>query len=180
MPSVILHPAPGGPQVESIDITLGETVITLMPGIAYEVEKPLLATLLTQLATAYGSVANAPACVVSPTGGASGHTFSYEVVPYNVFGDDAPHAPTTNTSGPAALSSGAYNTITWTDVNNTGVSGYKIIRTAGGPSQGLVGTVATGVQTFKDDGSEGAATAYTPSASNPPIVSVLQGQQVEV
>lgn len=58
------------------------------------------------------------------------------------------------------------NTITWTAV--PGAVGYKIVRTAGGPSQGQIGYVQANhpsYLTFTDTNI--AATAYTPAGSQP-------------
>ena len=62
----------------------------------------------------------------------------------------------------AALNATDYNTLVWTDPLNA-VS-IRIYRTAGGLTQGLIGTVAAGVGTFRDDGDVGDGTT-APSAN---------------
>jgi len=85
-------------------------------------------------------------------------------------------APVANTTGsPSALSTSSYCHITWTAPSTlTGaVTNYKVIRTVGGPSQGLVATVASNVTSYDDKG--GAATTYTPVGANPGLVAVGTG-----
>lgn len=73
---------------------------------------------------------------VTPAGGTGATTYSYHVVATNGGGDSLPSATTTITNGVASLSAAQYNQITWPVVD--GAQGYKIIRTAGGGSAGVL------------------------------------------
>jgi hypothetical protein len=104
---------------------------------------------------------------VTPTGGTGATTYSYQVVAVNAHGDSVPSTTTTITNGVASLSSSTYNLIGWTQVQ--GATSYKIIRTAGGGSTGLLATVAatqptTGTMSYQDQGA--SASVYTASTKN--------------
>jgi hypothetical protein len=107
-------------------------------------------------------VPNPSAPTVTPTGGAAG-SYSYKIVGVAADGTQTAASSAGSTSaGPTTLDASHYNTETWTDPLNAVT--ILIYRTAGGVTQGLIGSVAAGVQTFRDDGKVGDAT--TPSASN--------------
>lgn len=81
---------------------------------------------------------SAPTVVV--TGGAAG-TQVYGIVA--LFGSGkTPLGATASTSGagPTTLSTTTFNTLTWSPT--LGATGYLVYRTSGGPSQGLIATVA--------------------------------------
>jgi hypothetical protein len=172
VPSIVMHPdtsytlpaAGGGHVPEAVPITVGECVYTLTAQNPVYIPNEHLASVQAQLTSMYGTLANAPICVVTPTGGAAG-TYDYQVLGFNDQGDNLPPSSTHITTGPTTLDATHYNTITWTDIPNA--KGYKVRRVTGGPSQGLIATVTPGVQTFRDDNSEGAATVYVPSSGNP-------------
>jgi hypothetical protein len=99
---------------------------------------------------------------VTPTGGVAGH-YTYKLVAVDSAGGlTAASTGTAITTGPTTLDGTHYNTITWTDALKSAHT--MIYRTAGGLTQGYLGTVAAGVQTFRDDGIVGDAS--TPSAAN--------------
>jgi hypothetical protein len=111
-----------------------------------------------------------------PAGTTGAATYTYEVAAYDNNGDTLPSATTSISNGNASLAGPNGNVITWTaPVTLAGaVVGYKVIRTVGGPSQGLIATVlATSPLTFTDNG--GAATVYTPSVAAPGQVVVVTG-----
>jgi hypothetical protein len=171
VPSIVMHPdtsytlpASGGGHVpEAVVITVGEVVYTLTAQNPVYIEPAHLASVQAQLTSIFGTLANAPVCTLVVTGGAAG-SYSYQVVPFNDQGDDLPPTATSTAAGPTTLDATHYVTVNWTTIPNA--KGYKVIRTAGGPSQGLIATLV-GAVTFRDDNSEGAATVYTPSAANP-------------
>ncbi len=119
------------------------------------------------ITTASGTMAAGVACTLSTNGTPGSASYSYQVAAFNSNGDQVPAAATTIATGPTTLSS--VNSINVIHVGNvTGAVGYKIIRTAGGTTQGLIGTV-WGQQpsgfTFIDTGL--AATAYTVASAAP-------------
>lgn len=92
---------------------------------------------------------------VTPTGGVAG-SYTYKVVGVAVDGTTtAASAGVTDAAGPTTLDGTHFETLAWTDPANA-VS-VRIYRTAGGATQGLIGTVAAGVQTFVDTGAAGDA-----------------------
>lgn len=108
-------------------------------------------------------VANPSAPTVTPTGGAAG-AYSYKLVATDSAGAQTAASSAGSTAvGPTTLDATHYNTVTWTDPVSTPGS-ILIYRTSGGATQGLIGTVAAGVQSFRDDGKVGDATS--PSAAN--------------
>lgn len=125
------------------------------------------ATATGVITTASGTMAAGVACTLAVVGTAASASYSYQVAAFDSNGDQVPAAATSITTGPTTLT--ATNYIAVTHVGNVvGAVGYKIIRTAGGSSQGLIGTV-WGQQpsgfTFNDTGL--AATAYTAATSAP-------------
>jgi hypothetical protein len=112
--------------------------------------------------TVIGFVPTPTLTSVVATGGV-GTSYTYKIVGVDAAGaQTAASAGVTQASGPTTLDVTHYNTCNWTDPLNA-VS-ILIYRTAGGATQGLVGTVAAGVQTFRDDGK--VADGSTASASN--------------
>lgn len=88
---------------------------------------------------------------VTPTGGAAG-SYSYKLVATDSTGATTAASTAGSTAaGPTTLDGTHFNTITWTDPVAAPAS-VKIYRTAGGATQGLIGTVNAGVQTFTDNG----------------------------
>lgn len=110
----------------------------------------------------------APAApTVTPTGGATTN-YTYYVVAVNAHGDSLPGATTSITTGPTTLDATHFNTVGWAAV--PGASSYKIIRSVGGPSQGLITTVTannpnTGTYSYQDQGAAGSV--YTQATSAP-------------
>jgi len=85
-------------------------------------------------------------------------------------------APVANTTGsPSALSTSSYCHIAWTAPSTLvgAVINYKVLRTAGGGTQGLIATVASNVTSYDDKG--GAATAYSASGTNPGLIAAVTG-----
>lgn len=80
----------------------------------------------------------APTVTSTPSGGRT--AYSYAVVAFNSLGD-LPQSPVGSTSrGPATLDATHYNTVSWGAMGGT-VSGVRVIRTAGGASQGVIATI---------------------------------------
>lgn len=101
-------------------------------------------------------VANPTLTSVTPTGG-SATSWTYKIVGVDANGGTtAASAGVSTATGAATLDATHYNTLAWTDPANA-VS-ILVYRTAAGGtpnSTGLIGTVAAGVQTFRDDGKTG-------------------------
>jgi hypothetical protein len=103
---------------------------------------------------------------VTPQGAGGAETWGYKVVAVDANGKEtAASTEGTTAGGNATLDGTNFNRITWTDV--TGGVSYKIYRTTSGGTPatlGLIGTVASGVQTFDDTGLVGDAS--TANATN--------------
>jgi hypothetical protein len=119
-----------------------------------------------------GVTTTASGSLTTPTGGAASvigtpasTTYTYTWVAFSSAGDGIPGTAITTATGPVSLSSANYVSITG-PAAVTGAVGYKLIRTAGGAAQGLIGTYyGAPPASVSDTGL--VATAYTPSASNP-------------
>lgn len=93
---------------------------------------------------------------VTPTGGTGTTTYSYQIVAYDAKGNETTGSVTTTiTNGVATLSGTEYNAISWTAL--PGAAMYRVIRTAGGPSQGAI--ALTGALSLNDTGI--AATGFS-------------------
>lgn len=107
-------------------------------------------------------VANPTLTSVTPTGGVAGH-YTYKIVGVDSSGaTSAASAGVSDTSGPTTLDGSHYETLAWTDP--PGAVSINIYRTAGGTTQGLIGNVLAGVQTFNDTGAAGDSSS--PPSSN--------------
>lgn len=122
-------------------------------------------------ATAAAFVDNgvASSAYVSPWSG----SYSYEVVPYDADHDAVPSAAGSTSTGYSTLIAARSNQVSWAAVTTPGLTGYKVLRTAGGATQGRIGTVAAGTTTLNDTGLAGVA--YTPAATPPGTSSVTPG-----
>lgn len=91
---------------------------------------------------------------VTPQGASGSTTYGYKIVGVTANGNrTAASAEDTTATGNATLDGTNFNRITWTDV--AGADTYEVYRTTGGATQGLIGTVAAGVEQFDDTGLEG-------------------------
>jgi hypothetical protein len=129
----------------------------------------------TGLAIATGTSATQPfetlavpsAPTVTPVGTAGSTSYSYKVASIGANGvwSAASTAGSTST-GNATLSTSNYNQVTWTVV--AGATAYAIQRSAGGATQGLIGTATSAQATsgFNDYGI--AATTYTQNVTPTP------------
>lgn len=126
------------------------------------------------------TVANGGYAVTGFISGAT--TISYKIVGKDAQGGvTAASSAGTTTAGPASLSSSDYNRVTWTDPANAVT--IDVYRTVGGATQGLIASVAAGVQTLDDTGLAGDSA--TPPAtraqiSYPVDVSALREKLVSV
>lgn len=104
-----------------------------------------------------------PANVTVGNEGTPGATaYSYKVVAVIGSVRGLPSTAGSTATGAAALDGTDFNRITWDPV--TSATAYDVYRTAGGATQGLIGTV-TGDETFDDTGLAGDA-ASPPAATN--------------
>ena len=155
---------------------IAEEIYSLEPGVPQDIPIEHFAAVLAAVRIAGGTLAPVvagPVITHQGTGGATSYT--YKVAAYDATGDAVPSPTTTDAAGNAALGAGNGEIVTWVaPADPTGARlGFKIIRTAGGPSQGLIGTVGPSVVTFTDTG--GAGTVYTPAGSNPGVAQAIAG-----
>jgi hypothetical protein len=148
---------------EVVRVRVSEVQYTFTPGVPKDVPNERRAAITAALQAVEGNLTS-PTPTVTPTGGAAA-TQSYQVVAFNANGDTTPSSTVTTNVGPTTLSGTAYNTISWSAATGVGdaTTGYKVIRVAGGPSQGLIATLAAGTLTYRDTGT--AATTYTAASS---------------
>jgi hypothetical protein len=156
MASLVVKPA--NPK-EIIRVRVGEVQYTFMAGVPRDVPNVRAAAITTALRAIEGNLVS-PTPTVTPTGGAAA-TQSYQVVATNANGDTTPSGTGTTAVGPTTLNGTNYNTVSWAAV--PGVTGYKVIRTVGGPSQGLIATLPAGTLSYQDQGAAG--TPYTPAGA---------------
>lgn len=115
----------------------------------------------------YYVVPDAP--TVTPQGTPGTTSYSYYVVATGT--QDKESEVGTTTSGHATLDSSNYNRITWTTV--AGATGYDVIRTLGGATQGVIATgLSSGTTQYDDQGD--TASTYTP-ARQPALTSAAGG-----
>lgn len=118
---------------------------------------------LVQALNVVNFVANPTLTSVTATGTDDSASRTYKIVGVDSAGaETAASAGVTDAHGKTTLDASNYETLVWTDP--PGAVSIKIYRTAGGGTQGLIGTVDAGVQTFRDTGIAGDGS--TPSASN--------------
>ena len=101
---------------------------------------------------------------VTPTGTTGATTYTYKLVALSGAGVTPAGAASSTTTGNATLSATNYNALSWTQV--AGATGYRIYRTVGGATTGLIATIAAGATVSVDDtglagGGETAPTADT-------------------
>jgi hypothetical protein len=159
-----------------LDVLVGNIIYSLEPGVPHDIPPEHFAAVVAAVRIASGTLAPVAAGPVITHQGAGGAaSYTYEVVAYDATGDAVPSPTTTDAAGNAALGSGNGEIVTWVAPANPSSArlGFKVIRTAGGPSQGLLGTVGPSVVTFTDTG--GAATVYTPAGTNPGVAQAIAG-----
>lgn len=93
--------------------------------------------------------------LVGPQGTPGVATCSYVVVATNTTGHSQASLVGTTALANAVLSGANFNQLTWTEVPRG--TGYKVYRTVGGPSVGLIATLASTVLTLNDTGLAGDA-----------------------
>lgn len=101
---------------------------------------------------------------VSPQGTTGSTSYSYRVVAISTtIGGTVATLPSTagsTTTGHASLDGTNFNTVTWTaPAGVVANAGYRVYRTVGGATQGLIATVAAGVTTLDDTGLAGDASS---------------------
>lgn len=94
--------------------------------------------------------------VVSNAGTPGATTYSYKVVAVSGTKVGAATAALTTLTGATALTGTDYNTVTWAaPTAGVNITGYRVYRTVGGATQGLIATVASDVLTLDDTGLAG-------------------------
>ena len=106
-------------------------------------------------------------------GGGGSTKYTYEVFAYkNAFGDAPPSAPVSVSNGPDSLNAADHISISLPAVPQN-ADGLAVVRVAGGSSQGLVARIPLGTLAYQDVGAP--ATAYSPSTSEPGVVTRVGG-----
>jgi hypothetical protein len=114
--------------------------------------------------TVAGAMTTPTAPTVTIVGTPGTQTVSYEIVAIGPNGDSMPSTVGTSSTAPTTLSATNYAQLAWTPSAGAYL-GQRIIRTAGGGSQGVIAVVGPTAASFNDTGL--AATAYTAALSNP-------------
>lgn len=94
--------------------------------------------------------------LVAPQGVPGSSTYRYRVAALNAAGHSIASLEGVTTLGAAVLSATSFNRIQWTPVARA--TGYRVYRTAGGPTQGVIGLVGD-APTFLDIGRIGDGTS---------------------
>lgn len=103
--------------------------------------------------TGYGAPTSG---AVSNQGSAGSTSYSYKIVAVAGTKVTAPTSAITTGTGNATLDGSNFNRLTWAaPTGAVGVTAYRIYRTAGGATQGLIATVASDVLTLDDTGLAG-------------------------
>lgn len=100
--------------------------------------------------------------LVGQVGTPGAASVTYVIVARNSTGHSPGSQPTTTTTANGGLSGTNFNRLNWTPVARA--TSYQVYRTAGGPNQGLIGTVSAPVTTFDDTGLAGDGS--TPPTTN--------------
>jgi hypothetical protein len=169
MASIIVRPATAK---DVIHVRQGSVSYAFDPGVPKDVPNERAAALTTTLRALEGNLTS-PTPVVTPTGGAA-TTQSYTVVSFNANGDTSASATGTTAVGPTTLDGTHFNTITWALA--TGATGYRVIRTVGGATQGQItaaGGLSATATSLVDNGL--VATAYTPAGAPVGATGVVAG-----
>lgn len=142
--------APGWPFATALQSGLYRDTTANRMGLAECCSLPGAQIVVTALST--------PAAPTITTVGAAGATtYTYTVEATNGAGTTVASSGGSTATGNATLSVSNYNTVTWTIV--TGATGYKVRRTVGGATQGLIATVTSGsTLTVNDTGLTGDGT----------------------
>lgn len=112
-----------------------------------------------------------PGAITITHGGTAGSTsYSYRVTALNAYGETLPGTLSTTASGNATLSGTNTNILNWTAV--TGATAYRVYRTAGGATQGVIGTPTS--NTFTDTGLTGNGAVVPTVASTSEIHLITQ------
>lgn len=98
---------------------------------------------------------------VTPFGTTGATTYTYRVTAINAYGESLGSIAASTATGNATLSGVNTNHISWSAV--TGAAGYKIYRTVGGATTGVIAQVGSGTGTLVDTGLLGTGTV-------PPVV----------
>lgn len=177
MASLIYTPPSGGNlEAAEVRLSVGSGMLyTFSPGVPTDVLPEHVSNVTAALKALAGTVAAVAQPTVTPVGTPGSTTYGYKVVAITGNGDTVPSTERQTTTGNATLDGTNKNTVTWVAPTAlTGViTGYKILRTTGGATQGLIGSVGASTLTFTDTGL--TASAYTPAVAAPGEVVVGTG-----
>lgn len=169
MASILVRPATAK---DVIHVRQAGQIYAFEPGVPRDVPNERLAALTATLQALEGNLTS-PTPVVTPTGGAAA-TQSYQVVSVNLNGDTTVSTTGTTAVGPTTLDGTHFNTISWTLA--TGATGYRVLRTVGGATQGQIttgGGLPATTTSLVDNGL--VATAYTPAGAPVGATGVVTG-----
>lgn len=152
----------------------GERQYTFLPGVSQEIPPEDYGQVRGVLQALQGMLAAPSAPTVTVHGTAGSTTYSYVVVAVGQTGDGLESGATSVTTGNATLSGTNYNQITQPTLSAY-ATGWRVVRTAGGTSQGDVSGVLPLTTTTFNDQSPSALNSYTQVASAPPVALVTAG-----
>ncbi len=170
--SLILK-VPTDAPVEEAVVTVAGDQYTLTPGIAKWFPPERQAAIKAAFQNLRGTMAPPSAPTMTQQGLPGVTTYSYEVAAVGLGGDTPPSPPGSIATGNAALSGSNYNQVTRAALPPH-ATGWRVIRSAGGSSQGdISGVLPLSQTTLMDTGQ--AAVPYVPAVTNPPINVVVNG-----
>lgn len=175
MSEVTFHPDTAAASPEALEVRVGDGVIyTLMPGVPRDVPQEHLAPVLNAIAKAAPNqtVATPAAGTLSGSGSSGGATtYTYTLVASNDQGDTAQSATVSTATGQASLSAGTPIVITFPSAPTGYFDNWKVIRTVGGSSQGLIATVAKSATSASDTGQAASPAPYVNPQATPGTIS---------
>lgn len=182
MAAITWIPADDFGELEVLQVAIGAEgrLLTFAPGIVQDVPQDEIAPATVQAAiqAVHGDMTTPAAPAVITVGTAGATAYDYEVVAVGQTGDTLPSTATAIATGNAALSGANYNQITRAALP-AHATGWRVLRTVGGATQGDISGVLPAAQTVLDDTGL-PAVAYVPVGANPPVDLVLVGSPSEV
>lgn len=151
------------------DVVLAQAQMNLLAaayGYLSPTVNPVVTTAAGFLAGGSTTIPASPTALVL-TGTPASVTYTYAVIPFCSNGDGIPSASAATILGPVSLSAISYFTFTYPG-RVPGAVGYRVLRSGGGGSQGIIGTIyGNGGFTFVDNGLPATVTGYVPATANP-------------
>lgn len=115
-----------------------------------------------------------PSAPTITTGGTAGSTtYSYTITALDGVGETIASSAGSTATGNATLTAGNYTIITWNSIS--GATSYKVYRTVGGATQGLITTVTTKLGATQTTNDTGLAASGSSPTTNTTGGAILQG-----